>query len=195
MQKLKNKLKEVSTKTCGRVKSRTMNDTSAPAGIGPTPVFQKLVTLLDDGAARYRTIEHPAAGKSEEVARIRGTEVGQGAKAMACKLQVPNAAAVHVLAVLAADRQLDLTALAQLFEAKRASLMSPAEIDALTGCVLGAIPPFSFHPELKLVADPELFARYREIAFNAGRLDASIVLEAEDYLRLAAPRMADIRKD
>jgi Ala-tRNA(Pro) deacylase len=164
------------------------------AGIGPTPVFQKLVDLLDAGAARYRVIEHPAAGKSEEVARIRGTEVGQGAKAMACKLQVPGAPAVHVLAVLAADRQLDLTALARLFDARRASLMSPKEIDAMTGCVLGAIPPFSFHPELRLVADPELFERYREIAFNAGRLDASMVLNAEDYLRLAQPRMAQIRQ-
>ena len=171
-----------------------MTTMTSQAGIGPTPVFRQLVALLDAGGARYRVIEHPAAGKSEEVARIRGTEVGQGAKAMACKLQVPNAPAIHVLAVLAADRQLDLSALAALFEAKKASLMSPKEIDALTGCVLGAIPPFSFHPDLKLVADPELFARYREIAFNAGRLDASMVLDAGDYLRLAAPQMAEIRK-
>jgi Ala-tRNA(Pro) deacylase len=171
-----------------------MPDTAIHPGLGPTPTFQKLVDLLDAGAARYRVIEHPAAGKSEEVARIRGTEVGQGAKAMACKLQVPGAPAIHVLAVLAADRQLDLAALAQAFGAKRASLMSPREIDAMTGCVLGAIPPFSFHPELRLVADPELFERYGEIAFNAGRLDASMVLNAEDYLRLAQPQMAAIRQ-
>jgi Ala-tRNA(Pro) deacylase len=171
-----------------------MHDTSPQPGLGPTPAFQKLIGLLDGGGARYRVIEHPAAGKSEEVARIRGTEVGQGAKAMACKLQIPGSPALHVLAVLAADRQLDLAALAAEFGAKKASLMSPREIDAMTGCVLGAIPPFSFHPGLRLVADPELFERYREIAFNAGRLDASMVLDAEDYLRLAAPRMARLRQ-
>jgi Ala-tRNA(Pro) deacylase len=171
-----------------------MHDTAPQPGLGPTPTFQKLIGLLDGGGARYRVIEHPAAGKSEEVARIRGTEVGQGAKAMACKLQIPGSPALHVLAVLAADRQLDLAALAAEFGAKKASLMSPREIDAMTGCVLGAIPPFSFHPELRLVADPELFERYREIAFNAGRLDASMVLDAEDYLRLAAPKMARIRQ-
>lgn len=171
-----------------------MTDTTTPAGLGPTPVFQQLVSLLDGGNARYRVIEHPAAGKSEEVARIRGTVVGQGAKAMACKLQVPGLPAIHVLAVLAADRQLDLAALARAFDAKKASLMSPKEIAAMTGCVLGAIPPFSFHPALQLVADPELFERYREIAFNAGRLDASMVLDAEDYLRLAVPKMAQIRQ-
>jgi Ala-tRNA(Pro) deacylase len=171
-----------------------MTELSTPPGVGPTPVFLKLVELLDAGAAGYRVIEHPAAGKSEEVARIRGTEVGQGAKAMACKLQIANAPAKHVLAVLAADRQLDLVALAAHFGARRASLMSPSEIAAMTGCVLGAIPPFSFHPELQLVADPELFERYREIAFNAGRLDASMVLDAGDYLRLARPLMAEIRR-
>lgn len=171
-----------------------MTELSTPPGLGPTSVFLKLVELLDAGAAGYRVIEHPAAGKSEEVARIRGTEVGQGAKAMACKLQSPGAPARQVLAVLAADRQLDLAALAASFGARRASLMSPREIAALTGCVLGAIPPFSFHPELQLVADPELFERYREIAFNAGRLDASMVLDAADYLRIARPELARIRQ-
>ena len=61
-----------------------MTESSNPPGVSPTPVFVKLVDLLDAQKARYRVIGHPAAGKSEEVARIRGTEVGQGAKAMAC---------------------------------------------------------------------------------------------------------------
>jgi prolyl-tRNA editing enzyme YbaK/EbsC (Cys-tRNA(Pro) deacylase) len=33
---------------------------------------------------------------------------------------------------------------------------------------------FSFHPALRLVADPLLFERFPQIAFNAGRLDRSI---------------------
>ncbi|WP_274866135.1 YbaK/EbsC family protein, partial [Serratia marcescens] len=70
---------------------------------------------------------------------------------------------------------------------KKASLVSPAEIATLTACVPGAIPPFSFHPQLRLVADPELFERYDDIAFNAGDLQRSVVLNAQDYLRIAAP--------
>ncbi|MFC5479639.1 hypothetical protein [Massilia suwonensis] len=50
-----------------------MSETPNPPGVGPTPVFLKLAELLDTRQARYRVIEHPAAGKSEEVARIRGT--------------------------------------------------------------------------------------------------------------------------
>lgn len=58
--------------------------------------------------------------------------------------------------------------------------------------MVGAIPPFSFNEELKLVADPELFERYSEIAFNAGRLDRSIILNSDDYLRVARPVLTKI---
>jgi len=49
--------------------------------------FEKLTALLDKHQARYRVVEHPTAGKSEEVAKIRGTELGQGAKALVCKVK------------------------------------------------------------------------------------------------------------
>ena len=44
-------------------------------------VFERLQALLASHQARYRLIEHPAAGRSVEVAAIRGTAVSQGAKA------------------------------------------------------------------------------------------------------------------
>ena len=61
-------------------------------------------------------------------------------------------------------------------------------------CVFGAIPPFSFHPALRLVADPLLFERFPQIAFNAGRLDRSIILDTEDYLHIARPEIATFRR-
>lgn len=42
--------------------------------------FEKLTALLDKHQACYRIVEHPTAGKSEEVAKIRGTELGKGQK-------------------------------------------------------------------------------------------------------------------
>ncbi|WP_274597125.1 YbaK/EbsC family protein, partial [Erwinia amylovora] len=65
----------------------------------------------------------------------------------------------------------NLAGLASALGGTRASLASPAEVENLTGCVFGAIPPFSFHPQLLLVADPSLFSRYQELAFNAGLLE------------------------
>jgi len=149
-------------------------------------IHQQLVDLLTDGQARFRVMEHEAVGKCEAVSEIRGTLLSQGAKALVCKVK-GNGIKQVVLAVLGADLQADLALLAQHLGGTKASLASPAEVDTLTRCVFGAIPPFSFHPELKLVADPLLFERHDEIAFNAGLLEKSIIMDTADYLRLAQP--------
>lgn len=149
--------------------------------------FQQVVALLEQNQARYRVVEHLSAGKSEDVAKLRGTELGQGAKALVCTLK-GNGVKQTVLAILPADRQADLAKIAAAFGAHKASLSSPAEVMALTDCVFGAIPPFSFHPQLVLIADPSLAERYSELAFNAGTLECSIILNTQDYFRIAQPK-------
>ncbi|MEX3019383.1 YbaK/prolyl-tRNA synthetase associated domain-containing protein [Kluyvera sp. STS39-E] len=156
-------------------------------------IHQQLLALLDSHQARYRVVSHEAVGKCEAISEIRGTALGQGAKALVCKVK-GNGVNQHVLAVLAADQQADLSRLAQHLCGLRASLASPAEVEALTACVFGAIPPFSFHHSLKLVADPLLFENFAEIAFNAGSLERSVILNTQDYLRIAKPEQVAFRR-
>ncbi len=160
----------------------------------PLSPHQQLLALLRDHEARFRVVDHEPVGKCEAVSEIRGTALNQGAKALVCKIK-GNGVKRHVLAILAADQQADLARLASHFGGLKASLASPAEVDALTGCVFGAIPPFSFHPDLTLVADPLLFERVDEIAFNAGLLERSIILNTEDYLRIARPEQVTFRRE
>ena len=153
-------------------------------------MFERIVTLLDAEKARYRVINHSAEGNSERVAEVRGTQVSQGAKAMLCRVkEIPDSL---VLAILPGDRKVDFRKVAQAVGGKKASFASPEEAIDRTGCAIGAIPPFSFSSDIRLVVDPQLLARHKEIAFNAGRLDTSIVLNADDYERIAAPLLADI---
>ncbi len=158
-----------------------------------TTTHQQLITLLTQKGARFRVMEHDAVGKCEAVSEIRGTDLGQGAKALVCKVK-GNGVKKHVLAILAADLQADLSQLASHFGGIKASLASPAEVDTLTACVFGAIPPFSFHPDLALVADPLLFERFDEIAFNAGLLEKSVIMDTQDYLRIARPELVTFHK-
>lgn len=157
-------------------------------------IHQRLLALLDAQLARYRVMEHEAVGKCEAVSEIRGTALGQGAKALVCKVK-GNGVNQHVLAILPADQQADLARLARHIGGLKASLASPAEVDALTACVFGALPPFSFHNALRLVADPLLFERFDEIAFNAGSLDKSVILNTQDYLRIAQPELAAFHRE
>lgn len=158
-----------------------------------TGTHQQLITLLTEQGARFRVMEHETVGKCEAVSEIRGTDLRQGAKALVCKVK-GNGVKKHVLAILAADLQADLSQLASHFGGLKASLASPAEVDALTACVFGAIPPFSFHPDLALVADPLLFERFDEIAFNAGLLEKSVIMDTQDYLRIARPELVTFHK-
>ena len=158
-----------------------------------TGTHQQLITLLTEQGASFRVMEHEAVGKCEAVSEIRGTDLRQGAKALVCKVK-GNGVKKHVLAILAADLHADLSQLASHFGGLKASLASPAEVDALTACVFGAIPPFSFHPDLALVADPLLFERFDEIAFNAGLLEKSVIMDTQDYLRIARPELVTFHK-
>ncbi|MEX3977840.1 YbaK/prolyl-tRNA synthetase associated domain-containing protein [Paraburkholderia sp. EG287A] len=148
-------------------------------------MYEKLLALLDKEGAKYRIIQHPAEGRSDLVAAIRGTAPGQGAKAMLCKTK--DDARSLILAILPGNQKLDFKKVANAVQVKKATLASADEAERETGCVIGAIPPFSFSPNIKLVVDPGLVTSFDEIAFNAGRLDTSIVLASSDYLRIAQP--------
>lgn len=153
-------------------------------------LFDRLQDLLQRDGARFRVLDHPPEGKSDEVARIRGTLPGQGAKAMLCKSRDdPDA---FVLAVLPGDRKLDFRKVAQAAGLKKVTLASPEEASREMGAGIGAIPPFTFSRRVRLVADPALVQAHDEIAFNAGRLDRSMVLDSRDYVRIAQPLLHEL---
>lgn len=175
-------------------------------------IFDKIDTLLTQNDAKFKVIDHEPAKTSEAVAKARGTITGQGAKALVCAVKGDNLQISptfkknsanqsspsylksykhYVLAVLCADYKADLEAITREFNGFKTSLASPAEVGELTDCVIGSVPPFSFHDRLELIVDSRLFERFEEIAFNAGLLDRSIVLNVKDYKRIASPRIVN----
>ncbi|MGW2263088.1 YbaK/EbsC family protein [Streptomyces koyangensis] len=152
--------------------------------------FEQITALLDREKATYRVVEHPAEGRSEEVSAVRGTTVSQGAKALVCR--VKGIEAPGVLAVLAGDRRADLKKVVAAVGGKKGGF-APSELaERLTGCVVGAIPPLPLSATLPVVVDEEFLAAHEEIAFNAGRLDRSVVMATADYVRIVAPAVAPI---
>jgi Ala-tRNA(Pro) deacylase len=154
-------------------------------------IFERLVELFRAGGANFRVIEHEPVGRSDAVARVRGTRPEQGAKAIVCAIPVGGETR-HVVAVVPGDRRVDLKAVARLVGGKKGSFAAPTVAEVITGCVIGAIPPVVFDGALTLVVDAAFLDRESEIAFNAGRLDRSIVIRAADYKRIVAPTLAAI---
>jgi Ala-tRNA(Pro) deacylase len=158
-----------------------------------TMMFDKINTLLLKNAARFRVVRHIAAGKSEEIAAIRGNDIARSAKAMLLKIKNKNKSEQHVLAVLPGNCQLDNKALLKQLNAKSVSMEKNVEL--VTGCVSGSVPPFSFNELIPLFVDQRIaHLEGGEIAFNAGELTCSIFLDLQDYLRVTQPTIASFSK-
>lgn len=141
-------------------------------------VFERLVGLFKEAGARFRIIEQVPEGRSELVAVIRGTS--QAAKAIVCEIEADGTRR-FALAVVPGDRKLNMKAVARILGGRKGSFAKPEVAAQLTGCVIGSIPPLSFNESLPLIVDAGLLAREEEIAFNAGRLDRSIVISTDDF--------------
>lgn len=154
-------------------------------------VFDRLVALLSDAKAKFRVIEHEAEGKSELISVIRGNRPDQAAKAMVLDVRGGGGGRRHVLAILPGNRKLDFGAVAALFEARKCGFASPDTAQALTGCVMGAVPPFALNADLSIVVEEDLLAN-ETLFFNAGRLDRSMELDTQDWIAAARPQVARI---
>lgn len=154
-------------------------------------VFDRLVALLTEAKAKFRVIEHEAEGKSEAISAIRGNRPDQAAKAMVLDVRGGGGGRKNVLAILPGSRKLDFAAVAALFEARKCGFASPDTAQALTGCVMGAVPPFALNPALSIVVEQDLLSN-ETLFFNAGRLDRSMELDTKDWIAVAQPRIASI---
>lgn len=164
-----------------------------------TDIHQRLCDLLDREKAAYRVVEHEAEGRTEFIAKIRGNRPDQAIKSIVVQVRQPAAEAVagskkenkYCLANVPGDCRVDLDAIRAHFGAGGIAIATREKAEALTGCVIGAIPPFSFNEELIVLADPRIQDN-REVVFNAGRLDRSIFMPSDDYMRTAKPQIVRI---
>ena len=161
-----------------------------PRGVDPD-LYERLIADLQAARARYRLIDHAPEGRTELVSALRGHDVAQAAKCLVVMVKTGKKQTRYALTVVPGDARLDLHAVKALLSGTYATLASQDTAEALAGTGSGAILPFSYHPRLEVIADPALLD-LPELFFNAARLDRSIALATEDYLRLAAPRIAPI---
>jgi Ala-tRNA(Pro) deacylase len=153
-------------------------------GVAPTPtVFDRLATLLDEDRVPYAVTRHAPVRTSEEAARVRGTPLSSGAKALVCK-----AGERFVLFVMPADLRLDSAAARRALGVKGLRFASAAEVERLTGLPPGAIPPFGRLFGLATFCDGRL-ADAGRINFNAGDRAISVAMDFADYVAVERPAL------
>jgi Ala-tRNA(Pro) deacylase len=154
-------------------------------------IHEQLRFLLDREGANYRVLEHEAEGRTEYITKIRGNKLEQAIKSLVVQVRMSKKENRYYLANVPGDCRVDLDAIKRHFNADSAAIAKREKAEALTGCAIGAIPPFSFNDQLQVLADP-LIQENEEVVFNAGRLDRSIFMKLDDYVRTAKPQWVRI---
>lgn len=152
---------------------------------------EKLIALLDSRGVAYRLVEHEAEGRSALVSAIRGNDPSQAMKALVVVVRGGGRGRRTVLAVVPGNRQLDMKGLLAALGAQKGRFAPPEEAEAITGCVMGAVPPFSFSSDLPVIADPAIRDN-AEVVFNAGLLGCSLFMAMADYVAVVDPLFAEI---
>ena len=151
-------------------------------------VFERICSLLDAHDVSYRILEHEPAFTSEEAARVRGTELGQAAKAL-----VFRADRKPILIVVPGNRRVDTHAFKKMFGIRNLWFVSPEQVEDLTGVSIGAVPPFGTLIGIPTYLDRRV-AENDRIVFNAGSHTRSVMMSPEDLVAITDPTIGDYSK-
>ena len=138
----------------------------------------RLARWLREAGVAFEIVEHAPVRTSEEAARVRGTPLEAGAKALLVRAEER-----FVHCVLPAHLKADNARLRGLLGTRKLRFATPEELLALTGCVPGAVPPFGNLFGLPVLVD-EALCRNERVAFNAGSNAVSITMRCADLVRL-----------
>jgi Ala-tRNA(Pro) deacylase len=147
----------------------------------PASVFERVETLLKQHGVAFQVLRHEPVYTSEEAARVRGTPLASGAKALVCKGDD-----VFVMFVVPADRKLDSRAVRKAKGWRKLRFATREEVMELTGLAPGSIPPFGSLFGLPTLCDERL-GDNDVINFNAGDHSISVSMVYADYLRAESP--------
>ena len=146
-------------------------------------VFDRVESLLNQHGIAFQVLRHEPVYTSEEAARVRGTPLASGAKALICKGEN-----TFVMFVVPADRKLDSHAVRRAKGWRKLRFATREEVLELTGLVPGSIPPFGSLFGLPTLCDERL-GENEVINFNAGDHSISVSMRYEDYVRVESPEV------
>jgi len=145
-----------------------------------TSTFTKIKGWLEEAKIAMRLLHHEPTPTSEDSARVRGEDIAIGGKALLLKCD-----GTFHLFVISAAKRLDSKAIRKHLGVKKVRFATAEELMERTGLIPGSVPPFG-RPilDFNLYIDTSIEQNPR-IAFNAGSITDSIILEIADYLVVA----------
>jgi Ala-tRNA(Pro) deacylase len=152
-------------------------------------ITEKLKKYLDESGVRYEAIRHGEAYTAQEIASTMHVSGKNMVKSVILKSD-----AGYLMAVLPADRRVDVAALRADLGFRMVALATEEEIKKIfPDCEAGAMPPFGNLYGLPVYADSALREDKNRV-FNAGTHNEAVRMTYTDFFRLARPLVIEATK-
>lgn len=145
---------------------------------------KRLTNYLEDHDVAFSTITHPLSFTAEGIARVSHIPGRMMAKSV-----VLNADGKWVMAVMPANKKIDLNKVKEILSTKTTELANENNLkDIFPDCEIGAMPPFGNLYGMDVIVSADLTLD-EEIAFNAGDHRELMEVNYKDYARLVHPQV------
>jgi len=148
---------------------------------GSGSVFDAIVALFRTKQFAYEILEHEPVATSADAAKIRGTKMEEGVKAI-----VLFADTKPIMVAVAGDMKIDIKALKKQFGFRDVRMGTPGEVQTVTSVPIGAVPPFGKLFGIPLYVDIGV-RQHASIVFNAGLHTKSLRVSESDYEKVDTP--------
>jgi nondiscriminating aspartyl-tRNA synthetase len=157
---------------------------------GSENIRNEIVRLLKHNALEFKHMVHEPTPTSEDSARVRGTAMGEGIKALI--LRGKNSKKNYQMNI-PSHLKLDMKAVTELL-GEKCEFEDPEVIKERFGIAIGGIPPFGQLLNLDTFYD-EKVAQTEKAAFNCGLQTESIIMKAKDLIALVQPKIGRFAKE
>lgn len=144
-------------------------------------VLDKIISLLNEKQIQYEQVVHEYVRTSEEAAKVRGSALDMGAKAIICK-----ADAIPILIAVPGDKKIDFRVFKKTYGVNDLRMATSEEVTALTGLLIGSIPPLGSLFGIRSYYDISI-GNKTKVAFNAGDHEVSVFMRGRDLIELEKP--------
>lgn len=157
---------------------------------GSENIRNEIIRLIKHNDIDFKHMVHAPTPTSEDSARVRGTQLEEGVKALILRgkstkknyqLNIPS----HL--------KLDMKAVADAV-GEKCEFEDPEVIKERFGLIIGGVPPFGNLLNIDTYFD-ERVAAYEQAAFNCGLQTESIVMKAKDLVQLVQPTIGRFAKE
>jgi len=141
-------------------------------------------SLLDENNINYKIIDCDPLYKDKF--RSSQSDISYGIKSLLLKSEEGK----FVLALVPADKKIDLKTLARIYGTKSLSLANSEDVLKKTGCEIGGCHPFGTLSKLMTYMDKSIL-KNEIIEFNAGLSNVTIQMNSKDLVNLISPKIED----